>query len=276
MTSNSISRKVPSHLYDRKYYLESDGSVFYQKGRVPPKIERALKLAQIKEGMTIVDIGCGRGDVILTALRGEVQLIGIDYSQEAMRMSSARLREVPEDRRRLINLILSEGTELPLKLQSVDVIFVMDLVEHLYPEQLQRCLRECRRVLKDRGRVVIHTSPNRWYNDFGYPLWERPLNRVLNCLFRQQLLDRIIRTETDRVVHVNEQTVATLRSELQSCGFKSKVWLGVEYLLPMKKENPFMQLLEVARQMVCHLFPFSLAYPLKAIFSNDIWAVAEK
>lgn len=271
-----MNTKVSSRLYNKKYYLESDGIGYYQRETVPPKIEKAMRLAEIKEGMTLVDIGCGRGDFIFAALSKKVRLIGIDYSPEAVRMSLSLLKKLPEDKRRMIYLLLSDGTELPLQPQSADVIFLMDLVEHLYPEQLKKCMAECKRVLKRGGKLVIHTSPNRWYNDFGYPLWEHPLNRAINFILRQRLLDRPIRTETDQAVHVNEQTVFTLRRQLKNSGFKAKVWLGWEYLLPVKKEDVFTQLLEIVRQGVCHLFPLSMVYPLKSFFSNDIWAIASK
>ena len=241
-----------------------------------PRMAKALALARIRRGMTIVDVGCGRGDVIYAALKEEVRLIGIDYSQEAMAMSSSLRETLSDAHQRLISLVLADGAELPLHSRSVGTIFLMDVVEHLYPDQLRQCLRGCMRVLREGGRVIIHTSPNRWYNDFGYPFWERPINRAINLLFRQRLLDRPIRSEIDLRCHVNEQTITTLRKELQRCGLRAKVWLGVEYLLPVKKEHRVMQIAEVMRQMVCHVYPLSLCYPLKALFSNDIWAIAEK
>jgi cyclopropane fatty-acyl-phospholipid synthase-like methyltransferase len=139
-----MSQKVPSHLYDQRYYLETDGIGYYRREVVPPKIEKALRLAEIKEGMTVVDIGCGRGDFIFAALKEKVRLIGIDYALEAVKMSLALLEKLPKDKKKTIYLLLSDGTELPLQPQSVDVVFLMDLVEHLYPEQLKRCMAELR------------------------------------------------------------------------------------------------------------------------------------
>ena len=271
-----MSQKVSSHLYNEHYYRESDGISYYRRAVAPPKIKKAMRLANVKEEMTIVDIGCGRGDFIFALDEEKVRFIGIDYSQEAMSMSSSLRAKLPEDKQVSISLLLSDGTELPLKSQSADVIFLMDLIEHLYPEQLKKCMAECKRVLRTGGKLIIHTSPNRWYNDYGYPLWEHPLNRIINFIFRQRLLDRPIRTATDQTVHINEQTLFTLRRQLKDTGFKSKVWFGSEYLRPVKKGDVFTQLLEILRQMVCHLYPLSVVYPLRAFFSNDIWAVASK
>ena len=151
-----------------------------------------------------------------------------------------------------------------------------DLVEHLYPKELKKCLEECSRILKTDGKLIIHTAPNRWYGDFGYPYWEQPLNKFINRLFRQNLLTRPIRTEIDIKVHVNEQTLYSLKKCFKQTGFNSKVWMGSEYVVPAKKTSLGMQLLEISRQIVCHAYPLSLFHPFNLIFCNDIWAIAKK
>jgi len=160
--------------------------------------------------------------------------------------------------------------------QTFDFIFMTDLVEHLYPAELQKCFAECKRVLKSNEKLIVHTAPNRWYNDFGYPLWEQPVNKILNRLFRQNLLTRPIRNEIDLKVHINEQTLLSLKTYLVAAGFNSKIWLGSEYVIPVKKESSGMQILEIFRQILCHAFPLSLLPPLKYIFCNDIWGISEK
>ena len=99
---------------------------------------------------------------------------------------------------------------------------------------------------------------------------------MLNRLFKQNLLTREIRSETDLKVHVNEQTIISLKDYLRKAGFQPRIWLGNEYIKPVKKNSLKEKILELARQVVCHLFPFSLIFPLKFIFSNNIWAIAEK
>ena len=86
----------------------------------------------------------------------------------------------------------------------------------------------------------------------------------------------LLRTELDFKVHVNEQTAASLKKYLVTTGFNSKIWLGSEYVTPVKKDSTSMQLLEVFRQMLCHAYPLSLLPPFNSIFCNDIWAIAKK
>lgn len=269
-------RAVDSKVYDRTYYQETDGAHYFFNKQVAPKFFKALDRIGLKTNQKVLDIGCGRGDLLIALAGQKAHAIGVDYSNDALSIAQEAIADFPDEIRNRIQLINSDATGLGFPDRIFDAVFLMDIVEHLYPDQLQTCFKECRRVLKDEGRLVVHTSPNRWYNDFGYPLWERPLNRVLNSVFRQNFLTRPIRTEMDIKVHVNEQTVLSLNRALKQAGFSPKVWLGKEYVLPVKKDNTLMQFLEFCRQVVCHGFPFSLVPPLNFLFSNDIWAIGKK
>lgn len=110
-----------------------------------------------------------------------------------------------------------------------------DPVEHLHPDELQKCLEECKRVFKPDGKLIAHTAPNLWHNDFGYPFWEQPVDKILNSLFKRNLLTRPVRTETDLKTHINEQTLFSLKKRLRNTGFQTKIWLGPEYIVPAKK-----------------------------------------
>ena len=92
---------------------------------------------------------------------------------------------------------------------------MLDVVEHLHPWQLELALREVRRVLRPDGWLVVHTVPNRWALQYGYPL----LRLVRPSLPRNP------RTAYERQVHVNEQDPLGLWRLLRRCGFASRVWL---------------------------------------------------
>ena len=46
---------------------------------------------------------------------------------------------------------------------------MFDVVEHLYPWELNQALNEAHRLLTLTGKLIIHTAPNRWYDQFAYP-----------------------------------------------------------------------------------------------------------
>lgn len=269
--------KTPdSKLYSKEYFLSTEGIDYFKKGLISPKFQQAVDLAKLKPGMIILDVGCGRGDINLACARKRVFSCGIDYAQDAVIIANKARQSLANDLSCFFSIQRAGAEALPFKANTFDKFFFMDVAEHLAPDDLHSCFTECLRTLKTGGELIVHTSPNRWYNDFGYPLWEQPINKILNLLFKQNLLTREIRNETDLKVHINEQTIVSLKDYLKMAGFQPKVWLGGEYIKPIEKNYRNEKILEVARQTVCHLFPFSLIFPLNLLFSNNIWAVAKK
>ncbi len=99
---------------------------------------------------------------------------------------------------------------------------------------------------------------------------------MLNRVFKQNLLTMEIRNQTDFKIHINEQTIIRLKGYFKKAGFQAKILLGNEYIKPAKKSLLKEQILEFARQVVCHFFSFSFIFPLNLLFSNNIWAIAKK
>lgn len=273
MSENS---NVDSKLYDKEYFEQTDGADYFYKGEIAPKFLRAIKAGVLTEGQKVLDIGCGRGDLTIALARSGANVVGVDYSKDAVEIARETLGKMDEDILSRISIVQSDATALDFSDEEFDSIYMLDIVEHLYPQQLFDCFAECSRVLKPNGSLIVHTSPNRWYNDFGYPLWERPINIVANTLFKQNLLTRPIRTETDLKVHINEQTILSLKKYFRKANLKAQTWLGSEYVTPVEKDSSAMTMLETARQILCHAYPLSLFPPFNFLFSNDIWAIGKK
>ncbi len=272
----SENLNVDSKLYDKAYFEQTDGANYFYKGEIAPKFLRAIKAGALKEGQKVLDIGCGRGDLTIALAKSGANVVGVDYSKDAVEIARETMNKLEEGISSRISIVQSDATALDFPDEQFDSIYMLDIVEHLYPQQLFECFAECFRVLKPNGSLIVHTSPNRWYNDFGYPLWERPINIAANALFRQNLLTRPIRTETDLKVHINEQTIISLKKYFKKADFKVKMWLGSEYVIPAQKDSAAMKMLETARQILCHAYPLSLFPPFNYLFSNDIWAVGRK
>ena len=270
------TQSVDSGLYDKEYYEAADGAHYFAQSETAPKFIYAIKTSGITKGKKALDIGCGRGDLMVALAEAGAIVTGIDYSKDALEIAQKAIGNKPPELKNKLNIQHSNATELNFPENFFDFVFMTDLVEHLYPHELQKCLEECKRVLKPEGKLIVHTAPNRWYNDFGYPFWEQPVNKILNILFKQNLLTRPIRTKTDLSVHINEQTIISIKKYLRQAGFQTKIWLGSEYITPVKKDSIGMQLLEIARQAMCHAYPLSLLPPLNLFFCNDIWAIAKK
>ncbi|WP_200308042.1 class I SAM-dependent methyltransferase [Streptomyces adelaidensis] len=106
---------------------------------------------------TVLDIGCGDGTAAATAapfLTGH-RIIGIDWSQDALRRARARLPYAVRGE-------LADGG-LPFRSESADAVLFSEVIEHLVDPD--GALDEIRRVLRPGGHLMLST-PNlaAWYN----------------------------------------------------------------------------------------------------------------
>ncbi len=263
MSSKDTQPSVSPEAYTRDYYQanchgyaefrESYGEIVSERFRIP------LELAAISSGMCILDVGCGRGEILIHADKRGASAYGFDYAESALKMAAEAIAKHPQAHRILIHL--ANAQQLPYPDNCFDRVFMLDVVEHLYPHELHQSLIEIRRVLRPSGRLIIHTMPNTWYYRWGYPLF-----RMFHRLRGQKLpVDPRDRWGYS-AVHVNEQDLIMLRRELKSAGFKAKVWLQSTHSYA---EEPNELVRFVMRALVT-------LYPFRLIFCNDLFAVAVK
>jgi SAM-dependent methyltransferase len=186
---------------------------------IPERLAIPLRLAGEFAGLRILDVGTGRGEVAaVSRLRGAWSA-GCDYAKASLALAGSTLTAVTGSAGALCR---NDVKSLPFQSGTFDLVFLLDVVEHLHPWELRQCLQDCCRVMRPGGRLIIHTNPNRWY-------------RVgLNLLrYRQALRDRVLprplwlrfeEDEVTRVVHVNHQSVWSLWRGLRAAGLRPRVW----------------------------------------------------
>jgi SAM-dependent methyltransferase len=113
-----------------------------------PVVEQMLKLADLKPGETLYDLGCGDGRILfLAAQQFQAKAVGIELSSKLAREASIRAKELGlEDRVKVI-----EGNLLKTDISSADVVtlYLLRLSnEKLKPNLLKQ--------LKAGARVVSH------------------------------------------------------------------------------------------------------------------------
>ena len=257
---------VQSNEYTRDYYNTScqgyEEFAASRGGVLPARLAIPFHLADIQPKMKVLDIGCGRGEVVLHAAQAGAIVWGIDYASEAVRIAQEALAELLDhDTKARIGLGQCDAKLLPLADNSVDRIFMLDIVEHLHPDELRTAISEAKRVLLPGGQLIVHTMPNLWYYWFGYPVY-----RLLQRIRGQKLPANPRKRFPYGHLHVNEQTPTRLKRMLDSCGFSSKVWLSPiqDYSYEGNK------LVRWGMEFLTHVYPF------RWIFCNDIFAVATK
>lgn len=255
---------VPADLYSREYFLtECNGYQEFLRGNMTSRLRVALRLAGQLGGKMVLDIGSGRGEVVWHCARAGANVCGIDYSSDAINLAKkAALPWSAQVGNICAHFELADATRLPFRHGAFDVIFMLDIVEHLYPVQLQSALAEAHRVLKEEGILIVHTMPNLWYYRIGYPLY-RLVQRTRG---KKLPKDPEQRWRFVSAMHVNKQDIRRLKNSLQRAGFRAKVWL-----------EPTQSYQEERNKLVRFCMRIlSSCYPFRWIFCDDIFALARK
>src|SRR5450432_2646134 len=82
---------VPSTLYTEKYFLtacEGYNEFIASEGEhLSRRLDAAFALATVKPGMKVLDIGCGRGEILRHCAQLGADAFGIDYAVVAVQLS---------------------------------------------------------------------------------------------------------------------------------------------------------------------------------------------
>ena len=182
---------------------------------VRPRMERALSLSKLEPGLSVLDIACGRGEFPLLACTMGAHAVGVDFSDASIGFARDLKNSRSDQDEGSLEFVQADACHLPFDDDSFDRITMLDIIEHLVPEQLEQMFLEVKRLLKSDGFAVIHTLPNRWVYDVTFPMLHR-LSKKFPANPRGPI---------DSVIHVNEQDLPSLKRMLNSCGLKSSIWL---------------------------------------------------
>jgi 2-polyprenyl-3-methyl-5-hydroxy-6-metoxy-1,4-benzoquinol methylase len=261
-------RPLPSTLYTEEYFRTAcegyDEFNTTEGEHLSRRLSSAFSLAEVKPGMTILDVGCGRGEILRHAARLGADAIGIDYAEVAVNMSQQVIETTEDVVPGKTGVAQADAKKLPFADASFDRVLLFDVVEHLYPWELHEALLEARRVLKPDGRLIIHTAPNVWYDRYAYPV-VRMFRTALGQGAQYPKDPRQFLVDVNQHVHVNEQSILSMHRVLHQAGFSGKVWL--ESPPQNRAENGVMAGL---RQVAFGLPPF------RWFFEREVFAVAAK
>ncbi len=258
-------KPLSSDLYTEEYFLtacegydefiESDGE------NLSRRLKQAFAFASVQPGMCVLDLGCGRGEIVRHMARLGAASFGIDYARVALEMT----RRVMADEPGTHGVARSDAKLLPFTNGTFDRVLMFDVVEHFHPWELDTCLTEVYRVLKPGGQIVVHTAPNRWYDQYAYP-WVRRMRKLMGQGAKYPKNPRALNVEANTEVHVNEQDLLRMRRFLTRANFTEvKVWLDTP---PQNRiENT---VLSALRHVAFNWVPFAW------FFQREVFAVGAK
>ena len=266
--SAPVRPSVSPSLYTEQYFLTAcegyDEFLASEGAQLSRRLSAAFKVAEVSVGMQVLDVGCGRGEIVRHCAALGADAYGVDYAPVAVDLAARALSNDDLGAGKT-GLAQADAKSLPFPNNYFDRALVFDVVEHLHPWELDRAYREIMRVLKPGGMIVIHTAPNRWYDAYAYPL-VRLVRRLTGEGEKYPANPRALNVAANVDVHVNEQGLWGMRRGLGRAGFtRAKVWLDSPP--QRRRENA----LFAALRHVAFEWP-----PFRWFFEREVFAVAQK
>ncbi|NIN66021.1 MAG: methyltransferase domain-containing protein, partial [Anaerolineae bacterium] len=189
------------------YYLEICGGFEeFVGGTVAPRLLQAFDCGEVEPGMRILDLGCGRGELTLKCAEAGCWVWASVYSADALKIASNHIRtSASAEIAARILFQRMDAKSLAFSSGFFDRVFMIDVVEHLFPEELESALQAVGRVTRPGGRLVVHTALNAWL--------VQPIYLIAGLLFRW----------SRHPYHVNEQSYFSLLRVLSGLGGSTKV-----------------------------------------------------
>jgi ubiquinone/menaquinone biosynthesis C-methylase UbiE len=165
-------------------------AVFEKKHR-----EAGLQKLSVQSGETVLEIGFGTGRAIVSmasAAGDKGKVYGIDISDAMLHKAGRRVRKAGLAK----GVVLQRGdaAQLSFKENFFDAIFMSFTLESFDTPEIPIILKECKRVLKDDGRLCVVALSKKDKDTFMVRLYERVhrmFPRYVDCrpIFVRQTLE---------------------------------------------------------------------------------------
>ncbi len=273
-------RRVDPKVYTEEYYLTDCTGYNEYKKTFGEELE--IRFLEIKDYLKVtrqdkvLDIGCGRGELVYYTARQGADSYGIDYSDSAIKLALKLRNKKPQNVRLKMNFKKMDAKSLAFPTSFFSLVVLTDVVEHLYDEELDQVFSEIKRVLAPNGKLIIHTAPNRWFNDYGYKYYSYPLSTIVVLawnIFRRSKYPNILhpsklRTDSHSIMHINEPTYFSLRKLYRKYKFSGKL-----YSTNITVKKPVISKKDTLMNVFIFLHPASKYFPLNVLFGSDFVSV---
>lgn len=191
-------KKIESDFYNADYYAMQTSKELTE--RTLPFV-----LTIPVERKIVLEIGCGSGQYLQLIQESATLSLGFDYSKDALRICREK---------GLTNVFLATAGRIPIRKTIFDVIMLIDVVEHLYPDQFKNCAEDVSRILKPKGIVAIKTPYADIIPDFVRKLYNQilkfPPHQRGEGHVNEMTVDQVIRPFKKKGFRVQQLTITNL------------------------------------------------------------------
>ncbi|MDE7313179.1 MAG: cyclopropane-fatty-acyl-phospholipid synthase family protein [Eubacterium sp.] len=171
--------------YSCGYFLHGDDSLYQAQVN---KVDYILKKLYLQKGMSLLDIGCGWGFLLIEAAKKYgVHGMGITLSQEQYKEARRRIRK--EHLEELLTVELMDYRDLPKYGKKFDRVVSVGMVEHVGRDNYQLFIDCAKEALKPGGLFLLHFisalkehAGDPWIKKYIFPGGVIPsLREMLSC-----------------------------------------------------------------------------------------------
>jgi len=117
------------------------------------RIIRKLADGNLGNGLPVLDVGCGTGDLLSSLSPLAVACIGIDLSQRALKIANRKIRGA--------SFLIADARALPFRAQHFHMTICSEVLEHL--ESDVEAVGEISRTLSEHGFAIFSVPQNPKY-----------------------------------------------------------------------------------------------------------------
>jgi ubiquinone/menaquinone biosynthesis C-methylase UbiE len=269
---NRIFYKITNMIYNREYFFtECEGYKQFLSSKGLKLSRRLLKIynrvIDIKPER-VLDFGCGRGELALNIALSDIESYAIDISDDAIYLAKdIKNYWIKSNPQMKLNISKFNGKNFEFEDNFFDLVILSDIIEHLDNDEINKYLTEIKRILKQGGHIIIHTSPNKNFINYGLKLYWF-IGRI-NGLKLDFDMRKGLPIGMSAMYHKNEQTGYSLKRHLKRAGFKNiniEFWKNPHYVYHFLKDDKYIRILNRIHKIL----------RFKQLFCADLFATASK
>lgn len=264
-------KQASPDVFDEDYFYNvCFGSEEFKKSKgkkLHPRVKKMIDDLNLRDGMKILEIGTGRGDTAMYLARSAGQIIGIDYSKEAIKIAKKIQSGYPKRIQKKAKFYVMDASDLKFKDNYFDVVIFIDTIDHLNKRGVNKSMKEISRVLKPGGRLFIKTCSNNILLNYTFRYVIHPMNIFLTFFDKQikstsyEGLPSDPRTEEAKIQHVNESNYFYLKKLIKKFNFKGNIEGDIGFI----KEGRGLR--TSLYNFLITFYPISKYFPLNIFFA---------